>query len=65
MDMTITNTSNSSNKMSEEHLNMLTMRDNDSLLVDVHDYETAKALADNVNRIFSDDLRPQSHVSTL
>lgn len=61
MDMMVTGTSNSGNNTLIAHPNTSTMRDNDLLLVD--NYETAQILADNVNRIFSDDLRPQSPVS--
>lgn len=61
MDITVTGTSNSGNNTLIGHPNTSTMRDNDLLLVD--NYETAQILADNVNRIFSDDLRPQSPVN--
>jgi hypothetical protein len=61
MDMTVTGTSNSGSNTLTGHPNTSRMRDNDLLLVD--NYETAQILADNVNRIFSDDLRPQSPVN--
>lgn len=61
MDMTITGTSNIGNDTLIGRPNTSTIKENDLLLVD--DYATAQILADNVNRIFSDDLRPQSPVS--
>lgn len=59
--MDMTGTSNSGNNTLIGHPNTSTMRDNDLLLVD--NYETAQILADNVNKIFSEDLRSQSPVS--
>ena len=61
MDMTVTGTINIGNDTLIGRPNMSTVRGNDSLLDD--DYGTAQILADNVNRIFSDDLRTQSPVS--
>jgi hypothetical protein len=61
MDMTVTSTSNIGNNTLIGRPNTSTIRDNDLLLVD--DYGSAQILADNVNRIFSEDLRPQSPVS--
>ena len=61
MDMTVTGTINIGNDTLIGRPNMSTVRGNDSLLDD--DYGTAQILADNVNKIFSEDLRPQSPVS--
>jgi hypothetical protein len=61
MDITDSGTSNIGNNTQTGHPNTSMIRDNDLLLVD--NYETAQILADNVNRIFSDELHPQSPVS--
>jgi hypothetical protein len=61
MDMTVTGTINIGNDTLIGRPNTSTVGGNDSLLDD--DYGTAQILADNVNKIFSEDLRPQSPVS--
>lgn len=65
--MNMTNTAVTSNISSDSDtsgrdLNLSRMMGNDLRLINIHDYETAQVLADNVDRLFGDDLRPQSLV---
>jgi hypothetical protein len=64
MNMTTHQTSASGN-MSEGHLNMSTptMTRNNLKLVSVQDYETSQILADVVNELFEEELRPRSSVN--
>jgi hypothetical protein len=66
MDMDMTTFSPNSNTL-EEHSNMSSMmtmtEDSVIALVDIHEYESAQVLANNINVIFEEDLRPQSSVS--
>jgi hypothetical protein len=64
MNMTTLQTSASGN-MSEGHLNMSTptMTRNNLKLVSVQDYETSQILADVVNELFEEELRPRSSVN--
>jgi hypothetical protein len=64
MNMTTLQTSASGN-MSEGHFNMSTptMIRNNLKLVSVQDYETSQILADVVNELFEEELRPRSSVN--
>jgi hypothetical protein len=64
MNMTTLQTSASGN-MSEGHFNMSTptMTRNDLKLVSVQNYETSQILADVVNELFEEELRPRSSVN--
>jgi hypothetical protein len=56
---------NSNSNALEGHSNMPLMMsaENNLALVSTHDYETSQVLADNINEIFEEDLRPQSPVN--
>ena len=46
------------------HSNMsMMMTENNPALVSIHDYESSQVLANNINEVFEEDLRPQSSVS--
>jgi hypothetical protein len=64
MNMTTFQTSANNNTL-ERHSNMSmpTMTGNNLEIVSVQDYETSQVLADVVNELFEDDLRPRSSVS--
>ena len=64
MNMTTFQTSVNNNTL-ERHSNMSmpTMTGNNLEIVSVQDYETSQILADVVNELFEDDLRPRSSVS--
>jgi hypothetical protein len=64
MDMTTIQSNSNSNTL-DGHSNMsmkITTEDN-LTSVNIHDYETSQVLANNINEIFEEDLRPQSSVS--
>ena len=66
MDVTLTPSyrdSSNSNDTSGGYSNMSMRMNKDSPLYRIYDYETAKVLSENVNRLFDDDLRPLSLVS--
>jgi hypothetical protein len=66
MDMTLTpayRDSSNSNDTSGGYSNMSMRMNKDLPLYGIYDYETAKVLSENVNRLFDDDLRPLSLVS--
>ena len=66
MDMTLTpayRDSINSNDTSGSYSNMSMRMNKDLPLYRIYDYETAKVLSENVNRLFDDDLRPLSLVS--
>lgn len=56
---------NANNNTLERHSNMSmpTMTGNNFEIVSIQDYETSQVLADVVNELFEDDLRPRSSVS--
>jgi hypothetical protein len=58
---------NSNSKTLEGHSNMSIMMttEGDLALVNIHDYQTSQILANNINDIFGEDLRPQSSVSEI
>jgi hypothetical protein len=64
MNMTTFQTSANNNTL-ERHSNMSmpTMTGNNLEIVSIQDYETSQVLADVVNELFEDDLRPRSSVS--
>jgi hypothetical protein len=64
MNMTTFQTSTNNNTL-ERHSNMSmpTMTGNNLEIVSIQDYETSQVLADVVNELFEDDLRPRSSVS--
>lgn len=64
MNMTSFQTSTNNNTL-ERHSNMSmpTMTGNNFEIVSIQDYETSQVLADVVNELFEDDLRPRSSVS--
>jgi hypothetical protein len=64
MNMTTFQTSTNNNTL-ERHSNMSmpTMTGNNLEIVSIQDYETSQVLADVVNELFKDDLRPRSSVS--
>src|SRR5918999_168000 len=64
MNMTTFQTRANSNTL-ERHSNMSipTMTGNNLEIVSIQDYETSQVLADVVNELFEDDLRPRSSVS--
>ena len=64
MNMTTFQTSANNNTL-ERHSNMSmpTMTGNNFEIVSIQDYETSQVLADVVNELFEDDLRPRSSVS--
>ena len=66
MDMTLTpayRDSSNSNDTSGGYSNMSKRMNKDLPLYRIYDYETAKVLSENVNRLFDNDLRPLSLVS--
>jgi hypothetical protein len=64
MNMTTLQTSASSNTLEgRSNMSMPTMTGNDLELVSISDYETSQVLADVVNELFEEDLRPRSSVS--
>jgi hypothetical protein len=64
MNMTSFKTSTNNNTL-ERHSNMSmpTMTGNNLEIVSIQDYETSQVLADVVNELFEDDLRPRSSVN--
>ena len=64
MNMTSFKTSTNNNTL-ERHSNMSmpTMTGNNFEIVSIQDYETSQVLADVVNELFEDDLRPRSSVN--
>jgi hypothetical protein len=64
MDMTAMQPNSSSNTL-DGRSNMSTMMsaEGDLTLVNIHDYETSQVLANSINEVFEEDLRPQSSVS--
>jgi hypothetical protein len=64
MNMTTFQTSTNNNTL-ERHSNMSmpTMTGNNFEIVSIQDYETSQVLADVVNELFEDDLRPRSSVN--
>jgi hypothetical protein len=52
-----------SNMGHSDNMSMPTMTGNNSQLVSIQDYETSQVLADVVNELFENDLRPRSSVS--
>ena len=64
MNMTTFQTSANNNTL-ERHSNMSmpTMTGNNLEIVSIQDYETSQVLADVVNELFEDDLRPRSSIS--
>lgn len=65
MEMTTTIQPNSNSNTLEGHsaMSIKTMTVGNLALVRVHDYETSHVLANNINEIFEEDLRPQSSIS--
>jgi hypothetical protein len=64
MDMKTIQPNTNSNTL-EEHSNMSMMMttENNPALVNIHDYESSQALANNINEVFEEDLLPQSSMS--
>lgn len=61
--MTTTNVANGSSNMSGGHSNTSMIMENDLVLVDMNDYETAQVLSNNIKEQFSTQLRPRSLVN--
>jgi hypothetical protein len=63
MDMKTIQPSTNNNTL-KGHSNMsMMMTENNPALVSIHDYESSQVLANNINEVFEEDLRPQSSVS--
>ena len=63
MDMKTIQPSTNNNTL-KGHSNMsMMMTENNLALVSIHDYESSQVLANNINEVFEEDLRPQSSVS--
>ena len=64
MDMkTIQPNTNSNTLEGHSNMSMMMTTENNSALVNMHDYESSQALANNINEVFEEDLRPQSSMS--
>lgn len=63
MMMTTTNVTNGSSSVSGRHSNTSMNLENDLVLVNTNDYETAKVLSGNIKDQFSTQLRPRSLVN--
>ena len=64
MNMTTFQTSTNNNTLERRsNMSMPTMTGNNLEIVSIQDYETSQVLADVVNELFEDDLRPRSSVS--
>ena len=63
MMMTTTNVTNGSSSVSGRHSNTSMNMENDLVLVNINDYETAKVLSGNIKDQFSTQLRPRSLVN--
>ena len=64
MNMTTFQTSANNNTLERySNMSMPTMAGNNLEIVSIQDYETSQVLADVVNELFEDDLRPRSSVS--
>lgn len=61
--MTTTNVTNGSSSVSGMHSNTTMNLENDLVLVNINDYETAKVLSGNIMDQFSTELRPRSLVN--
>lgn len=61
--MTTTNGTNGSSSVSGRHSNTSMNMENDLVLVNINDYETAKVLSGNIKDQFSTQLRPRSLVN--
>ncbi|MGH9952036.1 MAG: hypothetical protein ACRD5J_10445 [Nitrososphaeraceae archaeon] len=61
--MTTTNVTNGSSGVSGRHSNTTMNLENDLVLVNINDYETAKVLSGNIMDQFSTELRPRSLVN--
>lgn len=61
--MTTTNVTNGSSSVSGRHSNTTMNLENDLVLVNINDYETAKVLSGNIMDQFSTELRPRSLVN--
>lgn len=61
--MTTTNVTNGSSSISGRHSNTSMNLENDLVLVNINDYETAKVLSGNIMDQFSTQLRPRSLVN--
>jgi hypothetical protein len=61
--MTTTNVTNGSSSVSGRHSNTAMNLENDLVLVNINDYETAKVLSGNIKDQFSTQLRPRSLVN--
>jgi hypothetical protein len=64
MDMVMSLDTNHSNKLGED-TNSSDVMENNPILVNKHDYETAQVLSDNINTDFGSQLRPRSPVSEM
>lgn len=63
MNMTTSQTSANNNTLERPNMAMPTMTGNNLEIVSIQDYETSQVLADVVNELFEDDLRPRTSVS--
>jgi hypothetical protein len=64
MDMTtIQPNANSNTQEGNSNMSMMMTTENNLALVNIHDYESSQVLANNINEVFEEDLRPQSSVS--
>lgn len=63
MNMTTFQTSANNNTLERHSMSMPTMTGNNLEIVSIQDYETSQVLANVVNELFEDDLRPRSSVS--
>jgi hypothetical protein len=61
--MTTTNVTNGSSSVSGRHSNISMNLENDLVMVNIYDYETAKVLSGNIKDQFSTQLRPRSLVN--
>lgn len=63
MMMTTTNVTNGSSSVSGRHSNTSMNLENDLVIININDYETAKVLSGNIMDQFSTELRPRSLVN--
>ncbi len=64
MDMkTIQPNTNSNTLEGHSNMSMMMTTENNPALVNIHDYESSQALANNINEVFEEDLLPQSSMS--
>jgi hypothetical protein len=60
---TIQPSSNSNTLEGHSNMSIMMITESNLTLGNMHDYETSQVLADNINEIFKEDLRPQSPVN--